>query len=112
MLKTGAHAAGKPRQPATGGAAKKVPKTGGAAKKVPKTGAHAAGKPRQPQKGKAKKGVPKTGGSAKGPTHWGYKDIAGRPECATDGCTALKRASGRTLAGTQKWKKTCCRACK
>ena len=102
---TGAHAAGKKRQPNTGAHA-------AGKKRQPNTGKHAAGKPRQPRTGKAKKGVPKTGKAKKGPTHWGYIDIAWRPECATDGCTALKRANGRDLAGTRTWRKTCCSACK
>ena len=69
----------------------------GHAKGVPQTGKHAAGKKRRPHTGKAKKG----------PTNFRYLDIAWRPECETDGCTALKRSNGRTLAGTQSWRKTC-----
>ena len=104
------------------GHTKGIPQTGNAAKGVLKTGAHAAGKTRQPhtgkakkgvpKTGKAKKGVPKTGGAAKGPTNASYVDIPGRPECETAGCTVGKRANGVTLAGTQKWRKTCCPACK
>ena len=94
------------------GHTKGVPQTGDAAKGVPNTGAHAAGKKRQPNTGKGKKGVPKTGKAKKGPTHHRYIEVAGRPECETAGCTALKRSNGRTLAGMQSWRKTCCPACK
>ena len=65
-----------------------------------------------PQTGDSAKGIPKTGDGAKGPANWKYVDIPGRPECKTAGCTLGKRADGRTLAGTRKRRKTCCRTCK